>query len=119
VKNLTGGIGITAASGQPITDFGAHPVYENSGEIPLGGRGAVGRNASNYEVDLHTDYPVSLGETYKLKLAFDAFNVTDSRSLTAVDQDSALSYGDPNVDYLKPLSFQRAFYGRGSIKLEF
>jgi outer membrane receptor protein involved in Fe transport len=119
VKNLTGGIGITAASGQPITNFGAHPVYEDAGEIPLGGRGAFGRNASNYEVDLHTDYPVSLSETYKLKLAFDAFNVTDSRSLTAVDQDSALSYGDPNVDFLKPLSFQRAFYGRGSIKLEF
>jgi hypothetical protein len=39
--------------------------------------------------------------------------------LTSVDQDSALSYGDPNVDYLKPLSFQRAFYGRGSIKFEF
>jgi hypothetical protein len=119
-KNLTAGIGITAASGQPITNFGAHPVYQDGGEIPLGGgRGALGRNASNYQADLHTDYPVSLGETYKLKLAFDAFNVTDSRSLTSVDQDSALSYGDPNVDYLKPLSFQRAFYGRGSIKFEF
>jgi hypothetical protein len=39
--------------------------------------------------------------------------------LTSVDQDIALSYGVPDVDYLKPTSFQRAFYGRGSIRFEF
>ena len=120
VKKLTAGIGLRASSGQPITNFGAHPVYQNAGEIPLGaGRGTLGRNASNYQVDGHADYPVKLGEKYNLKLAFDAFNVTDSRSLLAVDQDSALSYGDPNVDFLKPLGFQRAIYGRGSVRFEF
>jgi hypothetical protein len=118
-KKLTTGLGLRASSGQPISNFGAHPVYTNAGEIPLGGRGSEGRNASNYQVDLHTDYPVKIGEKYSLKLAFDAFNVTDSRSLTAVDQDSALAYGDPNADFLKPLSFQRAIYGRGSLRFEF
>ena len=118
-KHLTAGLGLRASSGQPITNFGAHPVYHTAGEIPLGGRGAFGRNASNYQLDLHTDYPIKVRESYALKLAFDTFNVTDSRSLTAVDQDSALSYGDPNVDFLKPLSFQRAFYGRGSVRFEF
>lgn len=118
-KKLTAGLAFTASSGQPITNFGAHPVYQNAGEIPLGGRGALGRNASNYQLDLHTDYPLTLKENYALKFAFDAFNVTDSRSLTAVDQDSALSYGDPNKDFLKPLGFQRAFYGRGSVRFEF
>ena len=38
------------------------------------------------------DYPVSLGEKYKLKLAFDMFNVTNSRFLTAKDQDTALAF---------------------------
>ena len=118
-KNLTAGLGFRATSGQPITNFGAHPVYQNPGEIPLGGRGAVGRNASNYQADLHADYPVPLGEKYKIKVAFDAFNITDSRSLLAVDQDSALAYKVPNVDFLKPLGFQRAIYGRGSVRLEF
>ncbi len=118
-KKLTGGLGLRASSGQPITDFGAHPVYHNAGEIPLGGRGTLGRNASNYQVDLHTDYPVTLHEKYNLKMAFDMFNVTDSRSLIAVDQDSALSFGNQNVDYLKPLGFQRAFYSRGSVRFEF
>jgi hypothetical protein len=119
-KKLTAGIGFRGTSGQPITNFGAHPVYQNAGEIPLGaGRGALGRNASNYQLDAHTDYPFRLGEKYSLKVAFDAFNVTDSRSLLAVDQDSALSLNDPNVDYLKPLGFQRAIYGRGSLRFEF
>ncbi len=119
-KKLTGGVGLRGTSGQPITNFGAHPVYQNAGEIPLGaGRGALGRNASNYQLDLHTDYPLKLGEKYSLKLAFDAFNATNSRSLLSVDQDSALSLGDDNVDFLKPLGFQRAIYGRGSVRFEF
>jgi hypothetical protein len=118
-KNLTVGLGLRGASGTPITNLGAHPVYHNSGEIPLGGRGAIGTTASNYQLDLHADYPLSLGERYKIKFTFDTFNVTNSRSLTAVDQDSALTYGNANVDFLKPLSFQRAFYGRGSVRFEF
>ena len=75
--------------------------------------------ASNYQLDLHADYPLSLGERYKVKFTFDTFNVTNSRSLTAVDQNIALSFGTPDVDYLKPVSFQRAFYGRGSVRFEF
>ncbi len=118
-KHLTAGLGLRASSGQPITNFGAHPVYHSPGEIPLGGRGAYGRNASNYQADLHTDYPLKIRESFSVKLAFDTFNITNSRSLAAVDQKSALSYGDPNVDFLKPLSFQRAFYGRGSVRIEF
>lgn len=118
-KKLTLGTGLRASSGQPINNLGAHPVYNNAGEIPFGGRGSEGRNASNYQLDLHTDYPVNVGERYKMKLTFDMFNVTNSRSLTAVDQDSALSASNVNVDFLKPLSFQRPFYARGSIRFEF
>jgi hypothetical protein len=119
MRNLTAGVGVHGSSGTPITNLGAHPVYTNAGEIPLGGRGALGRTASNYQADLHADYPLQLGEKYRIKFTFDTFNITNSRSLTAVDQDSALQYGDPNVDFLKPLSFQRAFYGRGSVRFEF
>jgi hypothetical protein len=119
MKNLTVGLGLHGSSGTPITNLGAHPVYTNAGEIPLGGRGALGRTASNYQADVHADYPLQLGERYRVKFTFDTFNVTNSRSLTAVDQDSALAYGDANVDFLKPLSFQRAFYGRGSVRFEF
>ena len=119
MRRFTGGIGLRGSSGQPISDLGAHPVYTDPGEVPIGGRGSVGTNASNYQLDLHADYPLQLGEKYKIKFTFDTFNVTNSRSLTGVDQESALSYGVPNVDYLKPVAFQRAFYGRGSVRFEF
>jgi carboxypeptidase family protein len=120
MKRFTGGIGLRGGSGTPISMLGAHPVYQaNKGEVPIGGRGTVGTTASNYQLDLHADYPLQLGERYKIKFTFDTFNVTNSRSLTSVDQDIALSYGVPDADYLKPTSFQRAFYGRGSVRFEF
>jgi hypothetical protein len=119
MKRFTGGIGLRGSAGTPISELGAHPVYTDPGEVPIGGRGVVGKTASNYQLDLHADYPLQLGEKYKIKFTFDTFNVTNSRSLTAVDQDIATSYGVSNADYLKPLSFQRAFYGRGSIRFEF
>jgi hypothetical protein len=50
--------------------------------------------------------------------------VTDSRFLTAKDQDTALGFSYSsgpiqNADFLKPLSFQRAFNARGSVRFEF
>jgi hypothetical protein len=119
MKRFTGGIGLRGSAGSPISKLGAHPAYDDAGEIPIGGRGTVGTTPSNYQLDLHADYPLQLGERYKVKFTFDAFNVTNSRSLTGVDQNFALSYGTPDVDYLKPISFQRAFYGRGSVRFEF
>jgi hypothetical protein len=119
MKRFTGGMGLRGSSGQPISELGAHPVYTDAGEVPIGGRGTVGTEPSNYQLDLHADYPLQLGERYKIKFSFDTFNVTNSRSLSAVDQNVALSYGVNNVDYLKPISFQRAFYGRGSVRFEF
>ncbi len=119
MKRFTGGIGLRGSAGAPISKLGAHPAYDDPGEIPIGGRGTVGTTASNYQLDLHADYPLPLGERYKIKFTFDAFNVTNSRSLTGVNQNVELSVGSPDVDYLKPISFQRAFYGRGSIRFEF
>ncbi len=117
-RNVTVGAGLRGASGIPITNFGAHPVYDNAGEIPLGGRGSLGRTASSTSLDLHLDYPIPM-EKVHLKVAWDMFNVTNSRPEVSVDQDSALNSTTPNVDFLKPLAFQRAFYARGSFRLEF
>jgi hypothetical protein len=124
MKNLTTGIGLRGSSGIPITPLGAHPVYTNAGEIPLSPRGSLGREPSTYQLDTHLDYPIPVREKYKLKLAFDMFNVTDSRFLTSKDQFTALQFIQlvgpvNNVDFLKPQSFQRAFNARGSIRFEF
>ncbi len=96
MKRFTGGIGLRGSAGAPISKLGAHPAYDDPGEIPIGGRGTVGRTASNYQLDLHADYPLQLGERYKIKFTFDTFNVTNSRSLTGVNQNIALSYGTPD-----------------------
>jgi hypothetical protein len=79
-----------------------------------------GRTPSTLQLDLHSDYPVSISDKFKLKLAFDAFNVTNSQFTSTTNQnlDTGFQTGaDPT--YSSPTSFQRAFYGRGSIRLEF
>jgi Carboxypeptidase regulatory-like domain len=124
MKNLTTGIGLRGSSGIPITALGAHPVYGDSGEIPLGARGSFGREPATYQLDTHLDYPIQVGEKYKIKLAFDMFNVTNSRFLTSKDQFTALQFVPlvgpvNNADFLKPTSFQRAFNARGSVRFEF
>lgn len=118
-KKLTVGAGLRGQSGTPISRLAAHPVYQDPGEVPIGGRGIFGRTPSNLQLDLHTDYPISISDKAKLKLAWDMFNVTDSRFTTYKTQNQDLTFGVPNADFLKPESFQRSFYARGSVRLEF
>jgi hypothetical protein len=120
VRGLTLGAGVRGTSGTPINKLLSHPVYQNTGEIPYGGRGVWGRTPSATQLDLHSDYPVSLGEKFKLKLAFDAFNVTNSQFTSTKNQNLDTGFqaaADPT--YGSPTSFQRAFYARGSVRLEF
>ena len=114
LKRLTVGTGFRGQSGTPINKLVSHPVYQNRGEIPIGGRGIGGRLPSTLQLDMHADYPIALGEKSKVKLSFDAFNVTDSRFTTNSNQflDTGFQTGlDPT--YGTPTTFQRAFYGRG------
>jgi hypothetical protein len=119
-RGLTLGLGLRGSSGTPLNKLLSHPVYQNVGEIPFGGRGVWGRTPSALQLDLHSDYPVSISDKFKLKLAFDAFNVTNSQFSSTVNQnlDTGFQTGaDPT--YGTPTSFQRAFYARGSVRLEF
>jgi len=58
LRNLTLGTGVRIESGIPVNDLRAHPVYQNGGEIPVGGRGALGRTSTLGEGDIHTEYMV-------------------------------------------------------------
>ena len=49
-------------SGTPISQFLAHPAYDNAGEIPLGGRGSLGRTDWTFPIDAHADYTVKVSE---------------------------------------------------------
>jgi hypothetical protein len=130
MKGLTMGTSVHFQSGIPINNLYAHPAYTNAGEIPVGGRGALGRTPNFGEVDFHADYPIKLTERTKLRLGADLFNITDQRTQLRFDQNFQRSLGIPNADFLKPTSgtgpapspasaFQRPFYARFGVKFEF
>jgi len=127
-KGLTTGMGFRGQSGVPLSLLGDHPAYLNQGEVPIGGRGAAGRTASPVQLDMKGEYALTLHESKVLKLAIDAFNVTNSQYLTGkVQYTQQPASGYPvvgsapplNADYGKPTSFQGPFYARATVRFEF
>ena len=122
-KGLTIGAGLRGQSGTPLNKLGGHPAYLNAGEVPVGGRGTAGRLPATAQLDLHADYPMTFAEKYRLKLAIDTFNVTNTQLITGRNQDLDQGYVGsqpfPNVDYNRPTSFQNPFFARASIRFEF
>jgi hypothetical protein len=128
LKNLTLGTGVRIQTGAPINDLRAHPVYQNPGEIPIGGRGALGRTATSGQADLHADYVIRTGEKSRLHFGADLFNITNQRTQLRIDEFQDASFGVPNFDFLKPVGngnigiqpgYQRPFYARLMVRWEF
>src|SRR5260221_4080150 len=78
-------------SGVPLSKFGAHPAYLNAGEVPLGGRGSLGRSPFFAQLDLHTDYPWKLSDRMKLSFIGAFFNVFNSQKVRIIDQNFEVS----------------------------
>jgi hypothetical protein len=128
LRNLTLGTGVRIESGVPVNDLRAHPVYQNGGEIPVGGRGALGRTSTLGEGDIHTEYMVRLGERHSLQFGADLFNVANQKTQLRVDQFHDASLGTPNFDFKLPRgsgnigvapAFQRPFNARLNVKWVF
>lgn len=128
-RGLTIGTGVRGESGTPINRLAAHPVYLNSGEVPLGGRGSLGRMPSLITGDVHADYPIKTSENTRLRMAVDLFNITNTRHVQYLDQNIDVTFGSPNVDFLTPHTvsllpatigdaFQRPFNARASLRFE-
>jgi hypothetical protein len=121
VKGLTLGTAVRVQQGTPLQLFGNHPVYNNAGEVPVGGRGSLGRTPAIGTVDLKTEYPVKISERQTLKFGADLFNLANVTRAISIDQNNALG-GAPvgsNPDSLKPLTYQSPFYARFSVRWEF
>ena len=127
-KGLTTGIGFRGQSGVPLSLLGDHPIYDNQGEVPIGGRGAAGRTPSTVQLDMKGEYDLPVKEGKTLKFALDAFNVTNSQFITGkVQYTQQPALGPPvvgstpqlNVDYGRPTSFQGPFYARATVRFEF
>ncbi|PWT80310.1 MAG: hypothetical protein C5B44_05480 [Acidobacteria bacterium] len=102
LNGLNLGAGVRMESGLPISEFLPHPVYLNAGEIPVGGRGKLGRTPFFTSLDMHVDYPWQLSEKMKLSFIADFFNVTNSRKVLLPDQFRQLDLGANNPDFLQP-----------------
>ncbi|MGA8223688.1 MAG: carboxypeptidase regulatory-like domain-containing protein [Candidatus Acidiferrales bacterium] len=102
LKNLTLGSGLNIATGTPITELGSHPVYLNSGEIPIGGRGALGRTPTTGTVNFHADYLWSMTERFHLRFGADLFNIADTKRVEYINETDSLKFGVANADFLKP-----------------
>jgi Carboxypeptidase regulatory-like domain len=128
LKNLTLGTGVRIESGVPINDLRAHPVYQNGGEVPFGGRGALGRTPTAGYGDVHADYRLKMGEKYTLRFGADLFNIANQKTQLRTDQFQDAALNVPNADFLKPVgngnigvspAFQRPFNARLFAKWEF
>ena len=126
LKNLGVGTGIRYESGTPINDLKAHPVYENAGEVPVGGRGKLGRTPDLTTVDLHADYTLPTSDKTRLVIAADLFNLLNRKTQIGFDQNEDISFGTANSDFLKPLNitrigdaFQQPFNARIGLKFVF
>lgn len=119
LRGLNLGFGWHGESGIPISEYLAHPGYLNAGEIPVGGRGKLGRTEFYMRFDAHADYTWNLTEKYKLKFIGDFFNVLNSTRIRQPQEFKEASAGVLNVDFLKPRSFHAPFNMRLGLRFEF
>ncbi|HZE73452.1 MAG TPA: carboxypeptidase regulatory-like domain-containing protein [Pyrinomonadaceae bacterium] len=126
LNGLNLGLNVHFETGLPINKLDPHPVYLNTGEIPVGGRGSEGRTPAYARFDLHTDYAWGITETTKLKFIADFFNIFNSQKLRRPDENAALDFvagsNPPNPDFLKPRAlsgFYLPFNLRLGLRFEF
>ena len=117
LKGLNLGAGLHMESGVPVSEFLAHPVYLNPGEIPVGGRGKLGRTPFFAQLDLHGEYPWQISERMKLSFIADFFNVTNNRRVRLPNQFRESTAGQLNPDFLQPQSFHLPFNMRLGARL--
>jgi carboxypeptidase family protein len=119
LDGLNLGFGVHGESGVPISEYLAHPIYSNAGEIPVGGRGKLGRTDWFTRLDLHADYKWALTEKTRLVFISDFFNVTNRRGVRRPIENRQLSGGINNVDFLQPRNFHLPFNMRLGLRFEF
>lgn len=90
------GVRLRAQSGSPIDTLGAHPVY-GSRESFILPRGTFGRTDFQATADLRLQYGRNLGKQMKVFVYFDVFNVFNSQTQAAVDEQYTLASVNPIV----------------------
>jgi hypothetical protein len=137
VKNaLNIGINVNLSDGRPLTPMAANANYQSAGEIPVTARGTGIQTVDGFkkrspfesQVDLQAAYVFKSAGPRKFTVLADVFNLFNERLVTYYDQDTMLSYPNPNPDFGKPVNsllsgtppqFQAPINVRLGIRFEF
>ena len=121
LNGLNLGMNTHFETGLPINRLNPHPVYLNAGEVPVGGRGSLGRTPGYFRLDVHSDYSWGITEKTKLKFIADFFNIFNSQKVNRVDDFEALDFvgsgNPPNPDFLKPRPFNQGYRAPFNMRL--
>ncbi|HTA59678.1 MAG TPA: TonB-dependent receptor [Candidatus Baltobacteraceae bacterium] len=120
LKGFVIGGGLSVLSGNPLSTLVAQQAYVQPGEVPIFGRGDLGRSPVTGSVDAHLEYPFHITERMQLKVAFDLFNIVDSTRNTTVQQFYDVNFGLKNLDFGKPttnngLAYPASFTNQGFV----
>lgn len=127
LKGLVLGSGIRLQTGVPLTTLVAQQAYQNAGEVPINGRGDLGRAPTVTTADAHVEYPWKINERVSLKFGFDLFNIGNIKKSTLFNQNDDQGFGIPNADFRKPFAtiglnnyfFTPPFSSRASVRFVF
>jgi len=113
LKGLVVTPGVKIQSGLPFTTLIAQEPYVNTGEVPVNGRGDLGRGPVTGTVDLHLDYPWQISESKSLHFAVDVMNIANTKRNYTIDQFADVTFGIPTPDYQKPGYYPYPFTAAG------
>jgi hypothetical protein len=121
LKGLVLGTNLRVQGGVPLSTLAAQPAYINTGEVPLFGRGDLGRAPTTGTLDVHAEYPFKLGEKMSFRAGIDLFNILNTKRQTLINQNPDLQYGVLNVDFQNAFQnfFIAPFQARAFLKLVF
>jgi hypothetical protein len=102
LKGLVLSPGVKIQSGVPLTTLTAQSNYGNPGEVPINGRGDLGRLPMTGTVDAHIEFPWAIREGKTLHLAVDLLNIANTKRPLSINQFADLSFGTLNADFKKP-----------------
>jgi hypothetical protein len=113
LKGLVVTPGVKIQSGLPLTTLIAQEPYVNTGEVPVNGRGDLGRGPVTGTVDVHLDYPWRISESKSLHFSVDMMNIANSRRNILIDQFQDVTFGVLTPDYQKPGYYPYPFNAAG------
>jgi hypothetical protein len=102
-------------SGTPLTAMGFSDAYGRY-EFFLTPRGALGRNPSNYEVDVHLGYPIAAGGA-TVNVLLDVFSLLNSQRPVLLDQ--RFGAAPNNADFLQPALRTQPMTARLGVRVSF